>query len=165
MIQRRLVSATNDDGEQTFVSDKEVRPFHREGSHPDSLMFAMWGLDGVSSLPSDGSRFDYKTPIPPAGGFRFEVFHVPPDGEAADFDLPSLGASMHQTPTLDVIFVVRGQITIALESGEERILHAGDTYVSHGTNHAWHNRSDVVCTMVSAMIGAAHGDGPEWMKV
>jgi quercetin dioxygenase-like cupin family protein len=49
---------------------------------------------------------------------------------------------MHRTVSLDYGIVIYGEVELVLDSGETRILKAGDVAVQRGTNHAWRNTSD-----------------------
>jgi uncharacterized cupin superfamily protein len=53
---------------------------------------------------------------------------------------------MQKTATLDFCLVIEGEITLVLDT-EEVHLHAGDSVVQRGTNHAWSNRSQRPCTI------------------
>lgn len=49
---------------------------------------------------------------------------------------------MHRTVSLDYGIVLEGEIEMALDSGEKRVLRRGDIAVQRGTMHAWRNLSD-----------------------
>ncbi|KAI9839030.1 MAG: hypothetical protein M1837_002284 [Sclerophora amabilis] len=53
-------------------------------------------------------------------------------------DCPDL---WHRTVTTDLGVVVEGEIELALDSGEKRVLKRGDVAVQRGTNHSWRNPS------------------------
>ena len=53
---------------------------------------------------------------------------------------------MQKTRTLDFCLVLDGEIVLVLDRQEVH-LRAGDTVVQRGTNHAWANRSDRLCTI------------------
>ena len=61
---------------------------------------------------------------------------------------------MHRSDTVDMSFVVSGEIWIELDDGAETLLRTGDTLVQNATIHAWHNRADVPCVMAVAAVGA-----------
>ncbi|RHZ45593.1 cupin domain-containing protein [Aspergillus thermomutatus] len=46
---------------------------------------------------------------------------------------------MHRTQSLDYGIVLQGEIEMILDSGEKRVLKAGDIAVQRGTMHAWRN--------------------------
>jgi quercetin dioxygenase-like cupin family protein len=49
------------------------------------------------------------------------------------------GGIMHRTMTLDVVVVIEGAIEIHLDSGEKRVVKAGDSIVQRATMHKWIN--------------------------
>ncbi|KAL4932953.1 cupin domain-containing protein [Aspergillus undulatus] len=49
---------------------------------------------------------------------------------------------MHRTQSLDYGIVLEGEIEMALDSGEKRILRKGDVAIQRGTMHAWFNPSE-----------------------
>ncbi len=57
------------------------------------------------------------------------------DGVAVD------EAFFHLTNTVDLIYVLDGDVTLRMEEGEV-LLHPGDCVVQRNTNHAWGNPSD-----------------------
>jgi quercetin dioxygenase-like cupin family protein len=108
-----------------------------------------------------------KTLEPAPGGSVCRVVTFPPDSawkgkvgarevQAYFASTGSAGAStythqaphpyMQKTRTLDFCLVLKGEITLVLDT-EEVHLKAGDTVVQRGTNHAWSNRSDSACVV------------------
>lgn len=61
---------------------------------------------------------------------------------------------MHTTNTIDVEYVISGEVWLELDDGAEVRLGPGDTIVQNGTRHAWRNRGDVPCVMALLLIGA-----------
>jgi len=64
---------------------------------------------------------------------------------------------MHKTPTVDLIYIVSGEVYAVLDEGE-KLLKPGDLLVQRGTSHAWDNRSDETCYMFAVLIGAGGAD-------
>ena len=60
---------------------------------------------------------------------------------------------MHQTDTLDFLFVISGQIELILEEGST-VLESGDCLVQRGTNHAWRVVGDESCTFAVVLLSA-----------
>jgi len=85
---------------------------------------------------------------PPEGTARWRVFIVPTaqrmrevmTGHVAD-DAPDVEAPFHKTSTLDLIYVLDGEIDLVLDDGEVH-LRPGDCVVQQHTNHAWRNLND-----------------------
>jgi mannose-6-phosphate isomerase-like protein (cupin superfamily) len=60
---------------------------------------------------------------------------------------------MHATDTVDYVVVVEGEITLMLDAGEVT-LKAGDVLIDRGVAHAWENRGERSCLMVTVMVDA-----------
>ena len=69
-------------------------------------------------------------------------------------DTPPGGVSpMHRTLTLDYGIIMSGEVELVLESGEKRLLRAGDTLVQRATMHQWRNPSKTEwCRMAFIMM-------------
>ncbi len=73
---------------------------------------------------------------------RFRHVHVRPP------------VQMHQTPTVDVIVVISGEMDLVLDGGAEVHLQPGDSVVQRGTMHAWRNTGPEPCVAVAFMVRA-----------
>jgi mannose-6-phosphate isomerase-like protein (cupin superfamily) len=76
---------------------------------------------------------------------RYFVRAGSPDAWTGQGDAPH--PYMHKTGSLDFCFVIEGEITLVLDTGQVA-LKAGDIVVQRGTNHAWSNKSDQPCRVV-----------------
>jgi quercetin dioxygenase-like cupin family protein len=47
-----------------------------------------------------------------------------------------------------------GEIVLKLETGEEKLIRAGEVVVQKGVNHQWINRSDTTCRMMCVMVAS-----------
>ena len=170
---RRVVTGVNNDGKSVFVSDDQLEPVTL-ALLPGAEFHRLWGSDETPKLPTDGSRPSQRPYFPPAGGYRFEFFTLPPaidqtlegiDIEAAlaemEEKLPGLAGymepdhpGMHTTDTVDFEVVVSGEVVLELDDGAEVTLKPGDTVVQNGTRHAWHNRGDEPAVVAVGIIGA-----------
>src|ERR1051325_6783237 len=133
---RRVVTGHDADGKAVFVSDERVAPYVPAFS-PKSEFHLLWGFDETPHFPDDGTEPPRTTYFPRVGGFRFNFFTLPPDGDNSVPDGVDIGAAlaefrsalpgmldviepdnpgMHTTSTLDVEVVVSG--TPALELDE-----------------------------------------------
>jgi quercetin dioxygenase-like cupin family protein len=54
---------------------------------------------------------------------------------------PGSTTAMHRTMSLDYGIVMEGEVELVLDSGETRLLKAGDIAVQRGTMHAWRTPS------------------------
>lgn len=61
---------------------------------------------------------------------------------------------MHQTPSVDIVYVVSGEIFAVLEE-EETALKQGDVFIQRRTNHAWSNRGAEPAVLFVVLIGAS----------
>jgi mannose-6-phosphate isomerase-like protein (cupin superfamily) len=156
-----------------FVSDEEVEPVTL-ALLPGAEFHRLWGADDTPKLPTDGTPTSQHAYFPPAGGFRWGLFTLPPSSVATpenidiaaalqelEEKLPGMAAhmepdhpGMHTTDTVDFEIVLSGEITLELDDGVEVTLKPGDTVVQNGTRHAWHNRGDVPAVIVVGIIGA-----------
>jgi mannose-6-phosphate isomerase-like protein (cupin superfamily) len=170
---RRVVTGQDPSGKSVFVSDEEVEPVTL-ALLPGAEFHRLWGADDTPKLPTDGTPTSQHAYFPPAGGFRWGLFTLPPSSVATpenidiaaalqelEEKLPGMAAhmepdhpGMHTTDTVDFEIVLSGEITLELDDGVEVTLKPGDTVVQNGTRHAWHNRGDVPAVIVVGIIGA-----------
>lgn len=163
---RRIVTGTDSAGRAVVVTDAEL-----EGDVIDSTLDArrrvVWGADSPPELPSGGS-----TPVldgywPAAGGFRYVIGDVLPDGFVPDANAPASESAaavaavsedsrsgFHTTDTVDVVLVLHGEPALELDDGVVVDLRPGDVVVQNGTRHAWRNRGDRPCRIAVAVFGA-----------
>jgi hypothetical protein len=174
MSVRRVVTGVTAEGRSVFVSDDVVEPVTLSAIAGPSFHL-VWGDDATPQLPTDGTRPESKGYFPPAPGYRFGFFTLPPSGAAAipdDVDvnaifdemnekLPGMldvmepgNTGMHTTDTIDLDLVISGEVFLELDDGAEVRLGPGDCVVQNGTRHAWHNRSDEPAVLFVALIGA-----------
>ncbi len=170
---RRIVTGQRADGKSVIVSD-EIVDAKQVRLLPGSTFTQLWGSDDVVELPTDGSEPSWTQFFPPERGFRFLLWTVPPEGtqppadvdiatafEELQRDLPGLvefnepeQPGMHTTHTVDLDVVVSGELWLELDDGQVVHLKPGDSVIQNGTRHAWHNRSDQVTTILTAIVGA-----------
>jgi mannose-6-phosphate isomerase-like protein (cupin superfamily) len=168
---RRVVTGRTPEGRSVVASDEIVDPITIAVS-PGSEFHGLWGSDKLPFLPEAGERPATHGWFPPPEGYRFALVTFPPEGpppENLDMPaaiaevqekLPGLAESleadfmMHTTDTIDLIYVVSGEIALELDDGAEILLRAGDSVVQNGTRHAWHNRGSGDCVLAVSMIGA-----------
>lgn len=170
---RRVVTGHDTEGRSVFLSDEVVEPI-TSAARPGYEFHRLWNLEDTPSLPEDQTGAVDVAFFPPVGGVRFLVYTRPPDSTPAavgvdrrtaraetEAVLPGLASveeaddpGMHTTDSVDLHFVVSGEITLELDGGVEKVLRVGDVIVQNGTRHRWHTRSDAPATLVSVNIGA-----------
>lgn len=170
---RRVVTGQVDGGKSVFVSDEEVEPVTVTLA-PGAEFHRLWGADTIVDLPTDGAPPPVHDYFPPAGGFRWGFFTLPPTGtglpEGVDIQaalreieekLPGMSGhmepdnpGMHTTHTVDFEVVLSGQIWLELDDGAEVHLKPGDTVVQNGTRHRWSNKGTVPAVIAVGIIGA-----------
>ena len=170
---RCVVTGQDKSGKSVIVRNTPVKPVS-VALLPGYEFHRLWGSDSIPELPSDGTPPAQPSYFPPANGFRFAFFSIPPAttkrSEAPDsasaldeiqLKLPGIldvlerdHPGMHTTDTVDFDVIVSGEVILELDDGAEVHLKAGDCVIQNGTRHAWHNRSPERCTIAVALIGA-----------
>ncbi len=104
--------------------------------------------------------------FPGPGGFRYMMWTLAPHSVAAPTE-EELAAQpedirkhmsgdepgMHTSDTVDLEFVIAGEVCCELDDGLVVALQTGDHIVMNGTRHRWFNRGDVPTTVVGVIIG------------
>lgn len=172
MRRRRVITGQQPDGTSVFVKDETVDPT-TVALAPGFEFHRIWAADTEVRLPTDGTEPSAPQYFPPVGGFRVTFTTIPPQSEqlADEIDigaavvevedkLPGFATvteidqpGMHTTDTVDVDFVVSGEVYLELDDGAEVHLVEGDCVVQNGTRHRWVNRSDEPATLFVALIG------------
>lgn len=170
---RRVVTGTTPDGRAVIASDERIAP-DTIAMMPGAGFANIWGGDEPPTLPATGEKPHYVTWFPPATGYRVEQITIPPAATpaphgidmkeaAADMErkLPGLldhmdpkHPGMHQTDTIDFVYVISGRCLVELDGGASIDLNTGDLLVQNGTRHAWRVPYDEPCTVLSISIGA-----------
>jgi quercetin dioxygenase-like cupin family protein len=181
MTIRRVVTGHSQQGKAMIASDSQVEAFE-VALMPKKQFFSLWGTDETFSYPDDGSMPDFSSYFPPTSGFRFVIQNFPSDAPHPDLSgksqvqleaimapmlveveakLPGAMATMepdhpgfHTSDTVDLIYIISGQIILDLDEGNAVTLKAGDTVVQSGTSHAWHNPFVETCKILFVLIGA-----------
>jgi hypothetical protein len=142
---RRVIAARRADGAGEVVAD---------GTPPilfESDRYRTWVAFGSESIPPTG---EYDEPftatfMPPPGGVRVTVADVFP-GERSQ-----IPGGMHDTPTIDFVFVLAGPVHLIESGGTEVVLEAGDTVVQVASGHSWHNPGPDTARIGVVLLGTA----------
>ncbi|KAI1161866.1 cupin domain protein [Nemania serpens] len=132
----RVITTTNlENGVSTFdkTFDESLPVVQNLGGALFRLAYASepppQALNG-SDVTTYGGYLQNPPPlIRPGGGANVWYIDTP----------PGAGSPMHRTISLDFVIIVEGEVELTLDSGEKRILKAGDTIVQRGTAHQWKN--------------------------
>ena len=171
---RCVVTGRDSSGKSVFTRDSAVEPITLS-SAPGLEFHRLWGSDAIPTLPSDGTPPPHPRYFPPAGGFRFGFFTIPPETKilrdpatllAAFAELQTrlpgmaevlepMNPGMHTTDTVDFDVVLSGEVFMELDAGAEVHLKPGDCVIQNGTRHAWHNRSSSPCVIAVTLVGAS----------
>ena len=140
---RRVLTSVNPDGKSYVMADGE----------PEDIlilngcrMVRLWQTDSVpAQVPatSDATVPALSRMGPEFAGTRFYTAELP-----AGTKIP-----LHKGPTVDYIAVVKGQLTLGLETGD-LTLNPGDTVVQTGNMHAWENRTPDPVLIMVCVVGA-----------
>lgn len=170
---RRVVTGVDDAGDAVILADETV-PVRGFSNWPPGVGIAkLWGAERPRTVPARAVDFDYPTMFPSTSGYRVEIFTVMPEATHAglppldpdlmvsEFDehFPGLREHLgpdgeHATDSVDVGFIIDGEITLVLDKGVETTLRRGDFFVQNGTVHSWKNRSNNNATMAVVLLGA-----------
>ncbi|KAJ6786936.1 hypothetical protein PWT90_09384 [Aphanocladium album] len=141
----RLVrNGYNAEGLSVFTHDAPLSTYTPFG--PQGSAFALFDrrdavpVNNLDPIPDFGEAL----PRCPPGGVLFCITDIKPDARVP----------IHRTVTLDYFCVLAGEITLVLDSGEEKTLKAGDFVVQQGANHSWYNHSGEICRILCSMVGA-----------
>jgi mannose-6-phosphate isomerase-like protein (cupin superfamily) len=168
-----VITGRDGSGQSVFVKDQLVAPTTLDLA-PGLEFHRLWGSESTPQLPSNGQPAPPLPYFPPAGGFRFGFFTLPPEtqsladhpnlpGLLSEFQLKVPGLvdvvepqdpAMHTTDTVDFDIVISGEVYLELDNGKEVLLKPGACVIQNGTRHAWHNRSTEPCLIAVTLIGA-----------
>jgi len=163
---RRVIVGHGPDGASRVVADQVVPTVVLAPSGGE--LTVLGGADELLGLPVAVAVDLPDTFIPPPGGWRAAILSFPPVGhpppaEGTGTVLPDLaermraggGRGMHDTPTVDVVHLLSGELVMELDHGENVRLAPGDTVVQNGTRHGWRNPGPVPATLLLLMVGAS----------
>jgi hypothetical protein len=148
---RRVITGQTPGGKSVFTHVEPVEPLKLGG---DMLRHIVWGWEETPTLPFHNAG-PYKASTLPAGrpgAVQVETWVLPPR-----FPLeggPENSSKMHSYDTIDVVFVLEGEIDLEQSDGVEVRLRRGDVLVQNGAFHAWRNPTDERCVLGFVFFGA-----------
>lgn len=144
---RRVVTGVDLDGKSTILLDGPV-PEHASPQWKGGSGHYLW------KIPPGPP--DLKDETDPLESLALKNWYPPP-GAVAAFILtyePGFQYPMHQSDTIDYIFVISGQMELVLENGST-VVGPGECVIQRGTMHSWRVVGDEPCTFCCAMVGIA----------
>lgn len=167
---RRIVTGERS-GRSCVVIRDEVQPI----AHPwqPVAFYPVWGHDRLPpQLPTDVLPNLGPNRFPDPGAVRVTMYVFPasgtPPGDAPAEERDEFArryedtgriwvdpvTNHHRTSTVDIVFVVSGEVVLILDEGAEVPLRAGDVLVQNGGMHSWVNRSREPCLVGFVLLGA-----------
>ncbi|KIV90847.1 hypothetical protein PV10_05455 [Exophiala mesophila] len=119
----------------------------------------------IQNLPGDATiRRVFKVDKVPVPNIHYVGAHAL-DGianeaglEWVECEMPAGAKSpMHTTPSIDFGTIITGEVTLILDSGEEKTLKPGDLYVLKAAAHAWENRTSQSLRFSSILAASRPG--------
>lgn len=170
---RRVITGHDKNGKAIIVSDGEATNIVRPENRPGVAIHNLWLIDSSPAKVYGAEDTTTETIglLPPENGSVFRIIDFPPeqgwidkiDAAAAKGAWASIGAEnvgvddepahplMHRTETVDYSLCLEGEIYMVLDDSEV-LIKKGDVVIQRGTNHAWSNRSDTVCTIMFVLV-------------
>jgi quercetin dioxygenase-like cupin family protein len=158
---RRVVTGVGPDGRSMVLTDgPPPSAFHASETSPltkvdrrsigpipakEAVVHELWALSTDPHLGSED----------PTVGATEIVFDAPPGATkwiVTEMG-PELFTPMHDTPTIDYGFVIRGEVELGLDAGDV-VLHAGDAVLVDGVKHSWRAGPDG-CLIATVLVGLA----------
>jgi quercetin dioxygenase-like cupin family protein len=149
---RRIVTGHDADGLALVLADEALAPrgLTEDGGRTDAAFFPLWATHQMPvdiSSPDALSRQREGSTTTTAGIGSGSVLRI---GVLA----PGARSPMHRTESLDYGICLEGECEMELDGGETVTVRAGDVVVQRGTNHRWHNLSDVPCRFAWILLDA-----------
>jgi mannose-6-phosphate isomerase-like protein (cupin superfamily) len=155
---RRVVTGENSAGRSVVSFDDTDRATIFRSTSPHSEITRLWSTDRTPAA-FDGPDLTTEPWVrdPPAGALHWQILTRWPDSESGDASDEAAASSprdatgFHRTDSLDLMYVMSGEIWMTLDEGEVHLV-AGDCLVQRGTVHAWRNSGTEPCQMMAFMI-------------
>jgi naringenin degradation protein FdeH len=168
---RRVITGHTADGRSVVVTDDRVG-FGALGAADFFKTTAAPASATAGDQLDAGGRSALE---PPANGTIFRFFEIPPErpitdtaeaerNAAAAFAAANAGhcrvdttrhPMMHTTASIDYVVLLRGEVSLLLDEGDELQLRPFDVVVQCATNHYWINRGDEPALLVGVLLDAA----------
>jgi mannose-6-phosphate isomerase-like protein (cupin superfamily) len=171
---RRVITGESPEGKGIFRVVEAIEPV---ASHFD--WYGVWGWDAPLSLPIDPGTQSVPTssfpPVDNPAAVRVSMVEFPPMSDPkskprTDDEVARMlrggrvrerdtSTGMHRTDSVEVAFVISGEMCLEQDDGAEVVLKPGDCLVQNGARHAWKNRSDGPCLIGFVTFAAERNGG------
>jgi mannose-6-phosphate isomerase-like protein (cupin superfamily) len=156
---RRVVTGETGEGRSRIVEDARMEARNAVGIE----LFRVWGTAALPiALPTEGG-YPAKDEngndmvhvslgiLPPRTLIQPDAHPKTPDAtDSIAFD----SSGIHKTESVDVAFVMEGEVVMCVPDEPETILKAGDCVVQNGALHSWENRTDSPAKMLWLWVKA-----------
>lgn len=158
---RRIITGMDESSNSKIISDELIPATFAPEQLPNfKLTELFYTEDQKQTFATEHKQQAYAMELP-VGAFRFCVMQLPPLTELVNYaihrDIPvpkeEKDYLLHKTNSVDYIYILKGEVVLRLENGEEKSLKAGDFVVQKGAVHAWNNHSNEPCEMLAVIIG------------
>lgn len=173
----RVVTAHDADGKSILASNGLLPTVRELESLPGMIFHEVWETGATPApvdncpdptigptahqAPQNGTRIRF-VDFPPddsyldqAGARMKELFREVNDVDALTVKPDSPHPMMHRSEAIDYAVVIEGEITLVLDDSEV-LLKPGSVVVQRGTNHAWANRTDLLCRVLYIQINGRY---------
>jgi mannose-6-phosphate isomerase-like protein (cupin superfamily) len=126
-----------------------------DGPVPEAARFTIPAqAQGCDVWIEESVPVDLKATDDPIAGYSIQSW-PPPGGVIARMITwePGFSFPMHRSDTIDILFVISGQLELQLDEGST-VLRSGDCVVQRGTNHGWRVVGDEPCTFAGVLLSA-----------
>ncbi|KAH6999407.1 hypothetical protein EDB80DRAFT_687523 [Ilyonectria destructans] len=141
-----IVSINNAEGKGVFEDYKPTELI------PLSGQTTLRTIESLTTDPAPRIQFSstagHADGVAIANGFKVLECELQP-GDLSPF---------HSTPSIDYGVMLTGEVVLLLDSGEERVLEAGDIYIQRAAQHAWENRSSQPARFFTVVVAVSSTD-------
>ena len=150
-----IVTGQSSDGKGVVIVNQQVpeKPMVEDHSPgmllwhtkpPFTVPFMQRDLGDFKILPATYIEGEEGATMPEAGDVSFYYGYLG----------PKMKTPLHDTESIDQLVVIKGELWLTLEDGEEIHLTPGDCVVQLGVHHIWENRTNEGVFTVITSLGA-----------
>ncbi|HEY7299908.1 MAG TPA: cupin domain-containing protein [Xanthobacteraceae bacterium] len=165
---RRIITKRAEDGRSVLAEDIAV-------TINEIGLADFWSTSTMPARCDEFYAFDTAPARlePPSCGTIFRYFAIPPQGDISTESykqsvkaiFAAMQAShcqvdtrrhpaMHTTRTIDYVVLLRGQVSLLLDEGDEIPVRPLDVVIQRGTNHYWINRGSEPALLMGVLLDA-----------